>query len=246
MEKVKISLVSYLNSRPFVYGLNHSNLINDIILSLDYPALCAEKMISKSVDLGLVPVAMIPQIKNAAIVSDYCIGATGTVQSVLLVSDVPLAEIKTVILDRESRTSVLLARLLAVEFWKIKPQWIPEAGEGFQKAKGNTAAVIIGDRALNERSRFNYIYDLSEEWFKMTGLPFVFACWVANKHLDRAFLVSFNAALKYGISHIDDMAGNELLSESEKNYLTRSIQYELNENKRKGLELYLKLIRQFN
>ena len=246
MEKVKISLVSYLNSRPFAYGLNYSNVINDISLSLDSPALCADKMIAKIADVGLVPVAMLPRIENATIVSDYCIAATRKVQSVLMVSDVPMAEIKAVILDQESRTSVLLARILARDYWKIDPAWLHEADEGFEKATGNVAAVIIGDRALKERSRFKYIYDLSEEWYNMTGLPFVFACWVANKPLDKAFLITFNAALKFGVTHIDELVKSENLSVTEKDYLVNAIQYEFDAEKRKGLELYLKLIQQFN
>ena len=246
MEKVKISLVSYLNSRPFVYGLCNSNVINDISLSLDFPALCADKLINKIADVGLVPVAMFQQIENATIVSDYCIAAKGKVKSVLLVSNVPMIEIKSIILDQESRTSVLLARILAKDFWKIDPVWLPEPTEGFEKVAGNVAAVIIGDRALKEKARFNYIYDLSEEWNKMTGLPFVFACWVANKPLDEEFLVPFNAALKFGILNIDLLAKAEKFSETQKDYLVNSIQYELDSEKRKGLELYLRLIQQFN
>src|SRR5437867_12268285 len=87
---IKVSCVSYLNSQPFIYGLKNNSIINEIDLSLDVPSVCAEKLRSGSVDIGLVPVAVIPQLKESHIISDYCIGADGKVETVLLLSDVPL------------------------------------------------------------------------------------------------------------------------------------------------------------
>jgi chorismate dehydratase len=148
MKKIRISAVSYLNSLPFVYGLTHSSLINECDISLDIPSVCAEKLINGTVDIGLIPVAAIPQVPNATIISDYCIGANGEVKTVCLFSEVPLNEIKTILLDYQSRTSVLLVKILAKEFWKINPEFI-NAEAGFeQKIKGTTAGVVIGDRTF--------------------------------------------------------------------------------------------------
>ena len=243
MEKVKVSLVSYLNSKPFDFGLRRSALFNSIILSLDHPAICAEKLITNKVDIGLVPVAVLTSIQNASIISDYCIGASGSVKSVLLVSGVPVNEIKSIILDHESRTSVLLARILAKEFWSIEPDWGNENANGFSKIDGTSAAVVIGDRALEMRERFKYVYDLSEEWQKMTNLPFVFACWVSNKNIELSFLDSFNEALKFGVENINELAIVEDLSVFEKSYLENSIHYRLTEKMKEGLDLFLKLIK---
>ena len=110
MEKVKISVVSYLNSKPFIYGLKHSELINNVELSLDIPSDCARKLLNGEVDLGLIPIAVIPKLKEHYIISDYCIGAEGKVTSVMMYSEVPLQEISTILLDYQSRTSVTLAR----------------------------------------------------------------------------------------------------------------------------------------
>jgi chorismate dehydratase len=93
---IKISCVRYLNSQPFVYGLKNNSIINDIELSLDTPSDCAEKLLNGTVDIGLIPVAVIPALKESHIISDYCIGADGKVETVLLLSDVPLNEIKNV------------------------------------------------------------------------------------------------------------------------------------------------------
>lgn len=244
MNKVKISAVSYLNSTPFIYGINHSEIKNEIDLSLDIPAVCAEKLITGNVDIGLVPVAVIPELKESYIVTDYCIGATGKVNSVLLLSNVPINEIKTILLDYQSRTSVKLCQLLCKDYWKVNPEFL-NTHENFEKnIRGNTAAVVIGDRALLLRDKFRYAYDLSEKWYDMTALPFVFACWVANKKIEPGFISLFNNALKNGVQHIDSVIeeGNELsLSAQEKRtYLKNNISFDLDVEKRKGLDLFFK------
>ncbi|MBA3972463.1 MAG: menaquinone biosynthesis protein, partial [Bacteroidetes bacterium] len=177
MQKIKISVVSYLNSKPFIYGLKHSSLMDQIDLELDIPAVCAQKLKERKVDIGLVPIAILPELTEKYIISDYCIGAVGKVASVMLYSDVPLEEIKFVLLDYQSRTSVALVKVLAKKFWKIKPEWINAGVDYENKISGSMAAVIIGDRTFGLNDKYRYAYDLAEEWQKFTGLPFVFACW---------------------------------------------------------------------
>src|SRR5665213_3010681 len=95
---IRISAVSYLNTKPFLYGLELAH-IPDVEISLDNPAECARKLIENEVDLGLVPVAIIPLLKEAHILPGFCIGADGAVESVKLYSHVPLEKIKTILLD---------------------------------------------------------------------------------------------------------------------------------------------------
>lgn len=240
MEKIRISAVSYLNSLPFVYGLSHSALKNECDISLDIPSVCAEKLITGKVDVGLIPVAAIPQVKNAQIISDYCIGADGEVRTVCLYSEVPLNEIKTILLDYQSRTSVMLVKILAKEYWKINPEFV-NAKPGFEKKiSGTTAAVVIGDRAFSLSP--TYIYDLSEEWKNFTGLPFVFACWVANKNLPAQFIADFNNALKNGLANIDktleEFPPTVVNNAEAKKYLTENISYTFDAEKKKALKLF--------
>ncbi len=243
MNKVKISAVSYLNSKPFVFGIVNSEIIDQIDLSLDMPSLCASKLKDRIVDVGLVPVAVIPEISGARIISDYCIGASGKVRTVILASQVPVNEIKTILLDYQSRTSVRLVQVLAKHHWKISPSF-EKAKPGYLTGdiKGSTAGVIIGDRVFEAEKQFRYIYDLSEEWRRMTGLDFVFACWVANREMDPEFLTEFNKALGKGISSI-----SEVISENRDSfpgcdleaYYHDNISYPLDEQKKQGLELFL-------
>lgn len=238
--KVRISAVSYLNTLPFLYGLNHSGVKNDIELSLDIPSDCAKKLLNDEVDLGLVPVAILPQLKDHYIISDYCIGANGIVDTVALFSDVPMEDIESIYLDYQSRTSVALIKLLAKEFWKINPKWIPSE-KGFESnISGTTAGVVIGDRTFNLSKK--YKFDLAKAWKEHTGLPFVFACWVSNKKLPDSFISSFNESLLMGLNNIDAVIqqnSSNISDEQLKDYLTYKIDYNFDLKKKEALDEFL-------
>lgn len=241
--KIKISAVSYLNSKPFIYGLEHSEVKNEINLQLDIPSVCAAKLIENKVDVGLVPVAILPELEEYHIISDYCIGADGAVGSVLLLSDVPLNEIKTILLDNQSRTSVELVQVLANKFWKIQPVW-NDAEENYEVLiKGTTAGVVIGDRTFPLQNKFKYVYDLAAEWKEFSSLPFVFACWVSNKKLPDELIERFNKALKSGLSAKAEVIKQYLQEHKTdfdvKDYLENKLSYNLDERKKEALELFL-------
>ena len=241
---IKVSAISYLNTIPFVYGLQHTFNKNEIDLSVDIPSVCAQKLLTNQADIGIVPVAILPQLKEYYIVTDYCIGATDEVKSVMLFSEVPLEKIKTIYLDYQSRTSVMLARILAEKYWKIKPQWLA-AKEGYEKnIVGEIAGVIIGDRALELYNKFSCKYDLATEWGNFTALPFVFACWVTNKKLPDKFIEKFNNAIRFGVNNIEQALAkyadeiNDSINRYE--YLTKNVSYILDEEKKKGMKLFLR------
>jgi len=245
MDKIKISAVSYLNTRPFVYGLQHSDLLRLIDLSLDMPSLCASKLSTGLADIGLIPVAAISDVLNPRIISDYCIASSGKVRTVVLLSNVPLPEITKIVLDYQSRTSVQLVRVLAQHYWKIGPEWeSAEPGYTESEIETTTAIVVIGDRVFENEKRFTYCYDLGEAWKDYTGYDFVFACWIANKPVDIEFISRFNKALADGLIHLDDV-----ITECEKDYpgyqlneyFHSNIRFVFDDSKRKGLELFLKL-----
>lgn len=214
------------------------------------PSVCAEKLISGQVDIGLVPIAIIPQLKEHYILTDYCIGAVGPVKSVVLYSQVPLRQIKKVILDYQSRTSVMLVRVLAQFFWAIKPIW--ESGtEGYEEQIADTtAAVVIGDRTFAMEEKYKHAYDLSEEWQHFSAMPFVFAAWVANKPLPEAFIKEFSESLAFGIANKEKAAAEWALKAGAnidlKEYFEKHISYELDDKKRKALDLFLRLVAQLD
>lgn len=198
--------------------------------------------------MGLVPVALLTELPKFKIVSDYCIGANEKVDSVKLYSEVPLEEIKTVVLDYQSRTSVMLARVLNKLFWKKNFEF-SEASPGFEnEIYGTKAAVVIGDRTFELNGNFPYEYDLAYEWHLFTGLPFVFAAWVATEPLDETFLTEFNDALRFGTDHVGEALNESKYDFPEKfdalDYLKNKIQYKLDDKKRIAIELFLHYIHQ--
>ncbi len=223
-----------------LHGVERSGLMDKIILTKDYPAKVAGDLLSGQIDVGLVPVAIIPKLAEAHLVSDYCIGCDGEVASVAIFSDVPMEEIKTVLLDYQSRTSVQLAQILLREYWQ-QPVELEDAGTDFiDRIGGTTAGLIIGDRALAQLNKGQYVYDLGTAWKAHTGLPFVFATWVANKPLDADFIDAFNMANAYGINHIDEvLADMDYPAYDMHTYYTQNISYSFDEAKRKGMALFL-------
>jgi chorismate dehydratase len=242
---LKVSIVSYLNTAPFILGIEKCGLMNDsnFLISKDYPSECARKLIDGEVDLGLVPVAILPYLENYQIHGSTCISASGKVDSVVLLSDVPINEIEEIVLDYQSRTSVQLCRILAKELWKISPKFIPANENTMNEIGEKRAIVLIGDRVFDQLGRFNYVTDLSEEWTKLTGLPFVFAVWASAKPIDTKLQEEFEAALQFGLNNLEEAIENASKIYPEyypvENYLRNRISYKLDSQKRKGLETFL-------
>lgn len=246
---ISLSAVSYLNTKPFIIGLKRSGLWHKIAISLETPAQTARKLLSGEVQIGLVPVAVIPQLPpQSQLITNYCIGTTGAVKTVCLYSRVPLNEIKRIWLDYQSRTSVQLVQLLCRHYWQIQPEFLA-ATAGFETAiEGNTAGVVIGDRAIDLNNQYEYIYDLGEAWIGFAQLPFVFAAWVATNPIPPDFEIALNAAFAVGMQHIDEVV-REYQSQYPpdfdiKTYLTQHISYDFDAAKRQGLARFLQLLAQ--
>jgi chorismate dehydratase len=243
--KIRVGAVSYLNTRPLLYGIRHHSILNEIELIEDYPSRIGQLLIENKIDLGLIPIAALPQLEEFHIISDYCIGAVGPVTSVCIFSEVPMEDIKKVYLDYQSKTSVSLAKILLRDYWKKEVVFVQAQTDDFRKlVTGDSAAVIIGDRALEQGQSSRYAYDLSEAWKKHTGLPFVFAAWVANKKLPEQFNASFNEANAYGLQHLDAVIKETNTPDFDlKTYYTSHISYYLDEKKREGMTRFLELLK---
>ena len=245
MKKIKVGAVSYLNTKPLLYGIERSEeLMQQIELVKEYPSKIALQLLEGDIDVGLVPVAVIPKMKEHYIIADYCIGAESNVASVCLFSDVELDKIEKILLDYQSKTSVALCKVLLKHYWK-KNVVLEDAQEDFSKQiNGTTAAVLIGDRALQQRKKSKYIYDLAGEWKNFTGLPFVFAAWIANKKLPQDFIELFNKKNAEGVNNIDAVLKETTCSYYDlKTYYTMNISYDLTDEKKKGLRLFLDLLK---
>ncbi|MCB0639223.1 MAG: menaquinone biosynthesis protein [Lewinella sp.] len=242
--KIKAVAVSYLNTKPLLYGLLRGDVAQHLDLSLAIPSECARQLRTGEVDLGLVPVAVLSELPEWHLVGDYCIGARGAVETVCVYGDVPLEEMDAIYLDHHSRTSVALLRILLRDYWHRQPELLP-ATEGYiHQIGGRTGGLVIGDRTIGLDQRFSYIYDLGEAWTAWTGLPFVFAAWVSPRPVDPAFEAAFTAAQALGIAAIPEL--KFLLQPPQpsfdlEHYYTHAISYELDEGKRAALKEFLKL-----
>jgi chorismate dehydratase len=243
--KIKVGIVNYLNTKPLVYGLQMPPISEQIELIGDYPARLVDMLVKDEIDVGLIPVAAIPQLSSFNIIGNYCIGTEGEIASVALFSEVPMHEIKKVYLDYQSRSSVALLKWLMKEYWGIDPEILHATDESYRKEiKGTTAGLVIGDRALEQRKISTFIYDLGSEWRSITGLPFVFAAWVSIKQLPDDFIKLFDEANAMGLQHIDEIvAANPFDLYDLKKYYTLHLSYQLDERKQRGMSHFLKVIK---
>lgn len=226
-------------------GIERMEALGKLELLPAYPAQVASLLKQGTIDVGLVPIAIIPEIEHARIIGQHCIGCRGQVASVCLLSHVPLDQIKTVLLDYQSRTSAALIQILFREYWKKDVQWQDTREDFVADINGNVAGLLIGDRCLEQKDQFEYVYDLGEAWLEMTGKPFVFAAWVANKELPASFVKEFDEANQVGLDDLEKVIqANQYPFYDAATYFKENIHYVLDERKKEGLHLFLKYLTQ--
>jgi chorismate dehydratase len=208
---------------------------------------------SGEVDAALVPVIEYQRIPDIAIVPDVCVGSRSAVRSVVIASKLNnLKKVKRVALDDSSRTSVALVKIIFREFLGFEPEWQILPPDLRSMLEHNDAALIIGDPAMKiPRDQFR-VFDLATLWHDFTGLGFVFAMWMAGRnHAEQVRAIDFKAARDEGLAHLDEIAAgyedNPALSSDElKDYLTRNIAFQMDDEMKKGLQLYFDLARKHN
>ena len=174
--KIKVIAVSYLNTVPFIYGMDYSAFSGLIDLRLANPSKCFHLLQKGDADIALVPVGSLPMIGKCNIITPHCIGANGNVGSVFLLSDSPIESIKTIYCDLHSMTSNKLAEILCRDYWKVNP--VIRYPETYPPTiHGNDGIIAIGDKSFKMLKSYKYQYDLAQAWKEMTMLPFVFAVW---------------------------------------------------------------------
>jgi chorismate dehydratase len=216
--------------------------MEQIDLSVDYPSACAQKVIDDQADIGIIPTAALLSLPEYYINTDFCIGTEGAVDSVFIFANKPIEEVKTLRLDKQSRTSNGLARVLIKNYWKREVELVTD------ESVEPDAYVLIGDRTFGKKNAVPYVYDLGEEWFNFTGLPFAFALWVSNKKLPDSFVEQFNEALAYGVEHATDVIVGlpEFEGFDYTKYLTQHLNFHLTDKKREAVQLYLRYLKELD
>lgn len=245
MHKINIGAVSYLNTKPLIKGFQSIFTNNEIDVNMHYPAILSTLFLEKKIDIGLLPTAFLHKFPNTHLIKPYCIASNNSVASVAIFSHVPLNQIKQIYLDFQSNTSVALLKILLNKYWHINPVLLQAPLHFIELINGETAALVIGDRALQLLGKKNYVYDLGEAWFAFSHLPFVYAAWFSNIPLADNFIEKFNAANNIGLQNLPSIIQENPFENYDLNtYYTKNISYILDDEKQAGLALFLQLMKE--
>jgi chorismate dehydratase len=247
----RIGIVDYLNTRPLAWGLRSGVAPPDIEAVFAPPARLADMLKAAEIEVGLVPVIETERLPGAQVIPGTCIAALREVRSVLLVSRRPIARVRRIALDENSRTSAALVRLLSLERWGIEPEFTAAAPDLDAMLEDADAALVIGDPALRIERADLQIWDLAAAWRAMTGLPFVFAVWTARAGFEPAPRLEslFCHSLEQGMAHLTEIVAQAqhetgldpgLLHR----YYSEHLHFELGAAERAGMNLFLERCRQ--
>ncbi len=250
--KRRVCAVSYLNTAPLVWGMSRGPQQGIFDLSFELPSVCADRLRAGSVDVGLIPVIELARQPDTVVVPGCSIACAGFVRSILLVAKKPFDEIESFAADNGSRTSAVLAQIIAARKYGRRPLVRPYPPRLDEMLESADAALVIGNPALrldpqmdSWRGRPVHVYDLGAEWSEMTALPMVFAVWAARlPAADDALAEALNASAAYGRARIDEIVRVEserleFPPELVRTYLTERIRFDLGERECAAMRLYL-------
>jgi chorismate dehydratase len=270
LPKLRISIVQYLNTTPLVWGFTNGPLKGKYDLSFTVPSLCAEALRSNAADIAIIPAIEYQRIDDLVILPDLAIASKTRVRSLLLVSKVPLEKARNIALDSSSRSTQALTKILCQQKWKIAPEFLETPPDLPSMLVRADAALLIGDPALRlslatesgtRRGEAGeqicsaasagitddstlHIYDVVEQWRRMTTLPAVLAVWAARRKVATPEVIDdFQSSRNYGLrrlSEISTQAAADLNLPANKlqRYLTENINYSLDEENLRGLNAF--------
>lgn len=250
MSRLRISAISYLNTAPLMWDFEHGHSA-DFDIAYTLPSACAAALGDGTADIGIIPAAAYASIPDLTILPGVSIAARRSVRSILLVSKVPLDQIRTVALDTSSMTSAALTKVLFAK-WLGGPREYADIPPDLDKMLlDHDAGLLIGDPAL-QVDRAKYVtLDLAEQWNRFTGKSFVFAFWAVRKPALRDAAHAAELARIFQTSRDHGLEPENLaviarhwalrlnLTEQEvSSYLTENIHFHLDAQCLEGLQLY--------
>ncbi|HKW32901.1 MAG TPA: menaquinone biosynthesis protein [Candidatus Acidoferrum sp.] len=270
MNKLRVSIVQYLNTAPLVWGFTNGPLRGKYDLSFTVPSQCAEDLRSGRADVAIIPAIEYQRIPSLAVLPDMAIASKNQVRSLLIVAKRPIEQVKTFALDNSSRSTQALTRILCGEKWRIAPQFAEAPPDLPEMLHTADAALLIGDPALRislgiekeswagpsgqticqaamlgiTSAELLHVYDVVAEWRALTSLPAVLAVWTARRELATAELTAdFLASRDFGLAHLGEISYEgsqdlELPQRALESYLRDNIDFSLDAENRRGLELY--------
>src|SRR5579859_1145511 len=258
MQKLRISAISFLNTAPLMWDFEHPesaqrDLQTEFDISYTVPSACAEALRMGSADIGIIPAITYQTIPDLVVIPEIAIASSGPVRSILVVSNKPLEQIKTLAADTSSRTSVVLTKIMFQKWWQpgsSVPEFIPVEPDLDKMLARCDAALLIGDPALTvDCSKHAVAVDLGEEWTRRTGKPFVYAFWavrqaaLANHPLTESLAGIFQRSRDHGLAEIAAISKEwssrlNLTSTEIRDYLRNNIDYKFSKENLEGLQLF--------
>jgi chorismate dehydratase len=238
VSSLRISIVQYLNTAPLVRGFTHGPLRGKYELSFTVPSQCADALRSGSVDIAIIPAIEYQRIAGLVVLPNLSIASKKSVRSLLLISRKPIQDVQRIALDKSSRSTQALTRILCRKRWGIEPAFFEAEPDLQNMLKHADAALLIGDPALRlafglqskgvsestGEALFSgasaglpdgstlFVYDMVEKWRSLTSLPAVLAIWAARKGTVTADIVrDFAASLAYGKQHVEEISAEAAL-----------------------------------
>jgi chorismate dehydratase len=268
--KLRISIVQYLNTAPLVWGFTNGPLRGKYDLSFTVPSQCAEQLRTGQADVAIIPAIEYQRIDDLVMLPDMAIASKHQVRSLLVIAKKPIEQVRSFALDRSSRSTQTLTRILCAERWKVAPQFFEATPDLSVMLEQADAALLIGDPALRialgiekdsrpgaegqticqaatlgiTSAEMLYVYDVVGEWRSLTGLPAVLAFWAAKRDIATPEVTAdFLASRDFGLSRIPEICFDaarelELPQKALELYLRNNIDFSLDEENRRGLELY--------
>jgi chorismate dehydratase len=273
LSKLRISIVQYLNTAPLVWGFTNGPLRGKYDLSFTVPSQCADALRTGVVDLAIIPAIELQRIPDLVVLPDLAIASKQRVRSLLLIAKKPIEQVRRIALDRSSRSTQALTRILCAKLWRIAPEFLEAEPDLSSMLQHADAALLIGDPALrlsilglaaadNAAHRgtvkksgngeqigsaacvYDCVYDIVEEWRRLTNLPAVLAVWASRPDVVTPEVTTdFATSRDFGISRLDEicaMSAPQLrLPERElRLYLERNIDYALDRENLQGLQAF--------
>jgi len=237
-----LGAVSFLNARPLV-----AHLLGEPRVRLEFavPSMLAEWVRGGHVDAALVPVVDLVGDPPLRAVSDACLASDGETLTVRVFTRVPPHRITRLAVDGDSHTSVVLAKLVWLEWFGYLPHTAPLDRDGpFANEDG---VLLIGDKVITMRPRgFAFEMDLGAAWHELTGLPFVYAVWAMRPDGDPGDLSRLlSGSRDAGIVRIEEISRVDAPAagwpiEIARRYLTDYMDYRLTDRHREGMALFLR------
>jgi chorismate dehydratase len=235
LEKLRVSIVEFLNTAPLVWGFTEGPLAGKYDLSFTVPSQCAEALQRGDVDVAIIPSIEYQRTDGVVALPGMAVAADGEVRSLLVVSKKPIDRVQRIALDTSSRATAALVRILAPGHWGIAPEFVDAAPHPSEMLKTADAALIIGDPALRISIKLDalsgnvpsgepccqgdpdempvpgfdtlFVYDVAHQWREMTGKPCVLAIWVGRKEaMTPEVVADFQASKEYGVGRVREIA----------------------------------------